>query len=523
MPIKVFHKRPSQRKLQSLAVCTKPWVSPVNAHLRQRFIGCANNAFYITAEFTQLRFNCSPTEGARNGMETMAAFAPLLEAAGTPKGAAADGRWKLMNYRIGIIPLPVYLLLLCLLGVLSIRGQISAEITVMIAVLVVGGFTCAEIGKRIPILNRIGGSSLATIFLPSFLVAHQLLPAPIVQAVTTFTKSTNFIYLFITAVVVGSILSMDRRDLILGFVKICVPLTLGSLAGLLVGGAVGWTAGIGFWHSILYVVVPIMAGGVGEGAIPLSVGYAAALGAEQGQMLGQILPLVFFGNLVAIVCCGLLNTLGKRRPDLTGNGQLQPGSAEAEAVEPDHDRAHANITQVDIATVAAGGITGVAIYVFGTLVQSLIGLPAPVAMLFLVVLAKLLRAVPQSLEEGARVVFRFFVIAVTYPLLFSTAVALTPWHDLVAALNPANLVTIVASVLTLIGTGYYVGRLLNMYPIETAIVNACHSGLGGTGDVMILTAAERMELMPFAQVATRIGGALTVTSAIIAMNHFKVL
>jgi malate:Na+ symporter len=129
--------------------------------------------------------------------------------------------------------------------------------------------------------------------------------------------------------------------------------------------------------------------------------------------------------------------------------------------------------------------------------------------------------VPPPIEEGARVVFRFFVTAVTYPLLFSTAVALTPWHELVDALHPANLITITATVLSLTGTGYYVGRLLKMYPIEVAIVNACHSGLGGTGDVMILTAAERMELMPFAQVATRIGGALTVTLAIIAMAQFK--
>ena len=59
-----------------------------------------------------------------------------------------------------------------------------------------------------------------------------------------------------------------------------------------------------------------------------------------------------------------------------------------------------------------------------------------------------------------------------------------------------------------------------MYPIETAIVNACHSGQGGTGDVAILTAANRMVLMPFAQIATRIGGAITVTLALIAMARF---
>ena len=63
--------------------------------------------------------------------------------------------------------------------------------------------------------------------------------------------------------------------------------------------------------------------------------------------------------------------------------------------------------------------------------------------------------------------------------------------------------------------GALVGCWLGMYPIETAIVNACHSGQGGTGDVAILTAANRMSLMPFAQLATRIGGAITVTTVLV--------
>jgi Na+/citrate or Na+/malate symporter len=70
-------------------------------------------------------------------------------------------------------------------------------------------------------------------------------------------------------------------------------------------------------------------------------------------------------------------------------------------------------------------------------------------------------------------------------------------------------------------TGAVVGRFLNMYPIESAIINACHSGQGGTGDVAILTAANRMQLMPFAQIATRIGGAITVTIVLIVLSRIS--
>jgi Na+/citrate or Na+/malate symporter len=72
------------------------------------------------------------------------------------------------------------------------------------------------------------------------------------------------------------------------------------------------------------------------------------------------------------------------------------------------------------------------------------------------------------------------------------------------------------------GTGFVVARWVGLYPIDTAIVNACHSGQGGTGDVAILTAANRMQLMPFAQIATRIGGAIMVTLTLILFARLGV-
>lgn len=96
----------------------------------------------------------------------------------------------------------------------------------------------------------------------------------------------------------------------------------------------------------------------------------------------------------------------------------------------------------------------------------------------------------------------------------------TPLSDVVKLINPAYLVIVICTVLAMVSSGFFVGKLLKMYPIESALVTACHSGLGGTGDVAILSSANRIELMPFAQISTRIGGASMIVIATILMRMF---
>ena len=426
--------------------------------------------------------------------------------------------WRIVDTRIGIIPLPIYLLLLALITGFVATGRVPSDILMSIVLLAVGGFTCAEIGKRLPLLRNIGAAAILATFIPSALAYYHLLPAPILASVTEFTKVSNFLYLFIAAIIVGSILGMDRRVLIAGFVKIFVPLAVGTVAAGIVGTGVGTLLGLGAWHTFFFVVVPIMAGGVGEGAIPLSIGYAAILHQPQGDLFAQVLPPVMLGSLTAILLAGTLNFVGKRYPHLTGEGRLQPGD---QATPPaPHAQPPTPPAAPDMQTIAAALVTAVTLYLVGVLGQRMFDFPAPVTMLGLAVMLKLTRLVSPSLEAGAHSVYRFFQVAVTYPLLFAIGVALTPWDKLVAAFHPANVITIVATVVTLMATGFATGRLLGMYPIETAIVNACHSGQGGTGDVAILTAANRMQLMPFAQIATRIGGAIVVTATLIVLARF---
>ena len=429
--------------------------------------------------------------------------------------------WRIVDIRIGIIPLPIYLALLLLIAGFVLTGKVPSDILMSIVLLAVGGFTCAELGKRLPILRNIGAAAILATFIPSALAYYHWLPAPILASVVDFTKASNFLYLFIAAIIVGSILGMDRQVLIAGFVKIFIPLAAGTVMAGIVGTTVGTLLGLGTWHTFFFVVVPIMAGGVGEGAIPLSIGYSTILNQPQGDLFAQVLPPVMLGSLTAIILAGTLNYVGKRFPSLTGEGRLQPSErGDIEHIGRNPENPEAKGLVVDTQTVAAAMVTAVSLYLIGVLGQRLFEFPAPVTMLALAVVLKLGRLVSPSLEAGAHRVYKFFQVAVTYPLLFAIGIALTPWDKLMAAFHPANIITIVSTVVTLMATGFVVGRWLKMYPIETAIVNACHSGQGGTGDVAILTAANRMQLMPFAQIATRIGGAIVVTITLITLPRF---
>ena len=63
--------------------------------------------------------------------------------------------------------------------------------------------------------------------------------------------------------------------LIGGFLKIFAPIFAGSVAAAELGLVLGTALGLGLKHTAFMIVVPVMAGGVGEGAIPLSIGYSS--------------------------------------------------------------------------------------------------------------------------------------------------------------------------------------------------------------------------------------------------------
>ena len=430
------------------------------------------------------------------------------------------GWWKLMDdYKIGVIPLPLFIIAgILIFAEVLVTGKLPSEIVVMVVTCAFFGFLCGEIGKRLPIVGKMGAAAICATFIPSALVYYGILPTPVVQATTKFYKDTHILYLYICCIIVGSIMNMDKKTLIQGFLKIFGPMVCGEIVGMLVGVGVGYLLGLSPFETFFFLVLPIMAGGVGEGAIPLSIGYASILGMEQGEALGRVLPIVMLGGLTGIICGGILNRIGKAYPHLTGNGRLLPASEDDQII---NKTAKAE-SVIDVTTFASGVLLAAILYMVGMIGHKVTGIPAPVGMLFAAVFVKLVSGVSPKVLSGSQVVYKFFQTSVTYPILFAVGVAITPWDKIVAAFTVINLIVIVCTVVSLVTTGFFVAKKLGMYPVDAAVISCCQSGQGGTGDVAILTAAERMELMPFAQIATRIGGAINVSVSLLILGNFLV-
>ena len=65
------------------------------------------------------------------------------------------------------------------------------------------------------------------------------------------------------------------------------------------------------------------------------------------------------------------------------------------------------------------------------------------------------------------------------------------------------------------------GKLFGFYPVEGMLTaGLCMANGGGSGDVQCLGAAHRMELMSYAQISSRIGGAIMLVVASFFFGKF---
>lgn len=161
----------------------------------------------------------------------------------------------------------------------------------------------------------------------------------------------------------------------------------------------------------------------------------------------------------------------------------------------------------------------VTMFMLGLILERITHFPGPVLMIIATAIIKYLRILPACVEKGSQQWYKFISGHFTYPLMAGLGLLYIDLGSVVNVLTIPYFLTIVSVVLTVCLTGFICAYFFKMYPVEASIISSCQSGMGGTGDVAILSIANRMNLMPFAQVATRLGGALMVIGATALLRY----
>ncbi|MDH4574131.1 2-hydroxycarboxylate transporter family protein [Salinicola acroporae] len=409
------------------------------------------------------------------------------------------------------IPFPLFAIAAGVLVVSMATDTIPTGMIGALLVMMILGELMGFIGDRLPIVKSyLGGGAILAIFGAAALVYVQWLPTGVVDNVTQFMKSGGFLNFYIAALITGSILGMDSRVLVKVGSRYALPLICAVLFAALFAIAVGWVMGFSPQDAVVVITLPIMGGGMGAGAVPMSQIYEQLLGQPASYYISILVPALALGNVFAIIIAGLLNGLANRMPSLTGNGQMMPG-VEIEERE----------SKPDLSKLGIGVIAALTFFVAGEILGGFIPLHPYALMIILVAVLKIANVVPESINEAAAQWFQFVAKNWTFALLFGIGIAYTDLGQVIDAISITYVMIVFAVVAGAAFGAGLVGKLVGFYPIESAITaGLCMANMGGTGDVAVLSAAKRMQLMPFAQISSRLGGALILLISSIVVPLF---
>lgn len=416
--------------------------------------------------------------------------------------------FSIMSIKISGIPLPIYLAFTAVTAVsIAMKWLPSGMIGALLVMMIFGGLFNI-IGNNLPIVKTfLGGGAIVCIFASAALVYTGLIPENVVENVDQFMNKTGFLNFYIAALITGSILGMDRSLLLKAAVRFLPVALCAMTVAILSVGAVGALVGYGFVDAVMYVAIPMMGGGMGAGVVPLSGMYAEALHTDSAAVISRMIPASTLGNVMAIVGAGLLAKLGDVKPGLTGNGRLMRNH--------NSEMNEKKNSSVSLEELGIGMITAMFFFLLGVIINKFVPAVHSYAwMIILVAVSKACGFIPVKFEDSARQWSQFVMKNWTSALLVGIGISMIDLGAVAKAVSPMYLLLVFVVVGSVSVGAAIGGYLVGFYPVESAITaGLCTTNMGGTGDIAVLSAAKRMELLPFAQIATRICGALILIVA----------
>ena len=425
---------------------------------------------------------------------------------------AKSGIW---NYKLYGLSLPYFLLITVVVLAATFMGVLPSGMAGAFLLMIVLGTILQEIGDKTPIINSyLGGGAIVIIFGVGLMQYFGLFPESVVKSVDAFFKPTGaFLDFYIAALITGSILGMNRKLLMKAAARYFPAIFGAIIVSFAFAMAIGAITGYGVIKTLLLIALPIMGGGMGAGAVPLSKIFESAGSMTAAEAISIMTPAVAIGNALSIVMGGLVVKMIKGKAN--GQGQLIAKGVDPREMEISDDMKVAR-DKIDYRNLGIGLLVSCAFFAFGYIVAYLwnqlgtgISIHAYAWMIITVSVFKIFQLLPEKYEIACYQWFQFVMKNLTGALLVGIGLC---YLDLGTVIDSFSLTYLVLCLVTVIGAfvgAGIVGKFVGFYPVESGITaGLCMSNMGGTGDVAVLSAADRMELMPFAQISSRLGGAI---------------
>ena len=423
---------------------------------------------------------------------------------------------------LGGMPWWLYLLCAAVVLVVALTDTLGYDLMAFIAVSASLAILFNKIGQILPIWNTyIGGGLLMVFFGTAILKQFNLIPEKYVEQISNMVQGdVNLLGIFILALIMGSILSLDRKVLLRSFVGY-IPAILGGLAGASVLGVLaGLIFGISPVNMIIKYVLPIMGGGNGAGAVPLSQIYEQISGEPAANYYSFAIIILTIANMFCIVAGALLNRLGQVKPSLTGDGKnIMP--VDTKLIKED---IKVKVTMNDYtgALLLCGTIFAVGRLFSKVILPTVFGaqIHAYAYSIIFVVIIAALGIVPANIRVAAKNIQAFMVSVGGLLIMIGMGVDFD-LAELAAACSPANIIIALVIVAGAVLGSALVGKLVGFYPIDAAVTaGLCMANRGGGGDVAVLGAANRMDLISYAQLSSRVGGGIVLIIASFFFSFF---
>ena len=419
---------------------------------------------------------------------------------------------KKETYKLFNLPWYYFAIFAVLVLIATYTGTLPKGMSGCFAFMIVLGTILYEIGEKTPIIRSyLGGGAIVVLFGTALLNYLNLLPAltetledgtkvynmacnfDLVGNITSFFQPTGaFLDFYIAALITGSILGMNSTLLKKAAARY-FPAIFGGLIlsfALCMGAAA--IMGYGTIKALLLIALPIMGGGMGAGAVPLSKIFESSNTMTAAEAISVMTPAVAIGNAISIVFAGIIVKVIASK---SWNGQgalMQAGTVDPKELEISPEM-QAKRDKIDVKNLGIGLFVSNSFFAWG----------------FIVAICKIFNLLPENIEVACYQWFQFVMKNLTTTLLVGIGLCYLSLDTVIESFSVTYLILCLVTCVGAFFGAAIVGKWVGFYPVEAGITaGLCMANMGGTGDVAVLSAADRMELMPFAQISSRLGGAI---------------